>query len=75
MADAVQLRFHRSIYPPDAVRRAVARFAPLARAVVEEHPADTLVVLTDIVERARPRIADELGNHALFEAIAQRRGG
>lgn len=76
MGDPIVLRFHRSLYTADAVRAAVARFAPLADDIaVEEVGADVKVALRGVPERLRARIGDELGNHALFETIVARRRG
>ena len=74
LTEAIILRFHRSLYTPEAVRTAAARFEGLAREIsVEEVDADVKVVLHDVAERFRDRIGDELGNHALFETILARR--
>lgn len=69
------LRFHRSLYPFDAVRRAAQRFGGVARVRVEETDADTLVLLGELPERLAERLPDELANHALYEAILARRAG
>lgn len=78
MAEAtgpLSMRFHRSVYPPEAVRAAAERFAPAVGSVsVEERDADSVVTLDGVPERVRGRILDELGNHALFEAMLARRG-
>lgn len=72
MAERV-LRFHRSLYPSDAVRRAAERFGGVAEVRVEETDADTLVHLDGVPERVRDRLPDELANHALYETILARR--
>lgn len=75
MGSDVSVRFHRSLYAPDAVRRAAERFAPLVEALtVEEHESDLRVTLTGVPERLTDRIGDELGNHALFETVVAQRG-
>ncbi|MFZ5479995.1 MAG: HxsD-like protein [Myxococcota bacterium] len=75
-AEPLVLRFHRSLYATDAVRAAVARFSSLVGGTsVEEVEADVMVTLTDVPDRLRGRIADEVGNHALFETIVARRQG
>lgn len=73
---AANLRFHRSLYPRGAVERAVARFRAVAPSLsVSEAGEDVLVSATDVPARLAGRFADELANHALFEAILARRGG
>lgn len=72
---AARLRFHRSLYPRDAVEKAVARFRGVAPSLaVEEVGEDVLVTASDVPARLAGRFADELANHALFEAILARRG-
>lgn len=76
MADStgVVVRFHHSLYRPEAVRSAAARFGRLGAVTVEERDADTLVTLTGVPEHLRERAADELGNHALHQTIRERGG-
>ena len=69
----VVIRFHRSLYLPDAVRTAAGRFAALGAVTVEERDADTIVVVDGVADHLRGRVADELGNHALHETIRERR--
>lgn len=73
MAEPLRLRFHRSLYAPDAVRAAAERFAGLAELRVEETDTDVLVDVTPHRESLRARIGDELGNHALIASILARR--
>jgi len=75
MAEPVLLRFHRSLYAPEAVARAAERFGGLVGAItVDTHPHDVTVTLVDIPERLAGRLPDELANHALFETILAARG-
>lgn len=72
-SDRRELRFHRSIYEPEAIAEAVRAFGDLATITVQENDADTLVV----IERPDPEVADmicdELANYALVEAITRSR--
>lgn len=73
MVEPIRVRFHRSIYDPIAVRRAADRFVALADIEVADHEHDTVVTLVPMRESLRGRLADELGNHALFESIVAAR--
>jgi hypothetical protein len=73
VADPLHLRFHKSLYDGDAVARAAARFSALGTAELGESEADWLVTVAPLRESIRERLADELGNHALFETILTRR--
>ena len=80
MADpSVQVRFHRSLYRPEAVDEAVRAFADLAKVTVLHNPDDTLVVIEALpgqseAERGEiPMIANELANFALSETVARSR--
>lgn len=72
MADA--LRFHKSLYSESAIRRATERFAQLGTFEVIEAEADWLVAVSPARESLRERLGDEVGNHALFETILERKG-
>ena len=74
MAEPLHLRFHKSLYEGEAVRRAAARFAALGPFEMDESEADWLVRGVPARESVRERIVDELGNHALFETILGRKG-
>lgn len=67
------LRFHRSIYGIEAVRRAAGRFAELAEIGVVENDVDVLVAVNPVRPELGERLLDELANHALFEATRDRR--
>ncbi len=71
---ASALRFHKSLYSETAIRRAAERFAELGQIEVTEAEADWLVAVTPLRESLRERLGDELGNHALFETILERKG-
>ena len=73
MAEALKLRFHKSLYDGDAVARAAERFAALGAATLGESEADWLVTIEHLRESVRERLADELSNHVLFETIVARR--
>lgn len=76
MGEPIQRRFHRSLYPVAAVRRAADRFAPAVGSVdVSVRDSDTVVTLDGVPERIASRIGDELANHVLFEALQERRAG
>lgn len=68
-----QVRFHRSLYAPEAIEEAVRAFADLAKLTIVHNPEDTLV----LIEQAQPSvigvIADELANFALAETVARSR--
>lgn len=69
MAEPITLRLHRSLYRPDSVRAAAERFARLAEIEVAEEGDRIHVTLLPRDERVRARLADEFGNHALFQTI------
>lgn len=73
MSEPEQVRFHRSLYAPEAIDEAVRAFADLASFRVLHNPEDTLV----FIESAKPSIAavlaDELANFALSETVARSR--
>ena len=73
MTEPLQLRFHKSLYDGDAVARAASRFTALGASELGESEADWLVNIVPVRESVRERLADELGNHALFETILTRR--
>lgn len=68
------LRFHKSLYREEAIRRATLRFSQLGSFEVIEAEADWLVAVTPVRESVRERLNDELANHALFETILARKG-
>jgi len=68
-----QVRFHRSLYAPEAIEEAVRAFADLATLKVLANPEDTLVVIEHVHESVRDVIADELANFALSETVARSR--
>ncbi len=72
-ADPEHVRFHRSLYVPEAVEDAVKAFADLATLKVLHNAEDMLV----IIEHAHPSVsavlADELANYALSETVARSR--
>lgn len=70
-----QLRFHRSLYAPEAVEQAVRAFADLATIEVRTNPEHTLVVIANARPEVAAVLADELANYALVEAIARSREG
>lgn len=72
-ASPLQVRFHRSLYSPEAVEEAVRAFADLATLEVLRNPEDTLVVIQHAHPSVRGVIADELANFALAEAVARSR--
>lgn len=74
MPEPLQLRFHKSLYDGEAVRRAAERFAALGQIEVLDGGADWLVRALPVREAVRARLGDELGNHALFETILGRKG-
>ena len=72
----LQLRFHRSLYHPEAIRGAAARFARLARFEVLEiglpgqsGSQEIRVRITEIPAALAARMEDEFCNHALFQTI------
>jgi hypothetical protein len=73
VAEPQQLRFHRSLYAPEAVDEAVRAFADLATLTVTKNPQDTLVVIEHAHASVADVIADELANFALSEAVARSR--
>jgi hypothetical protein len=73
MPDTHDLRFHRSIYGTDAVRRAAERFAHLGDISVAETETDVLVTVVPTRPELKARLLDELANHALFETTKERR--
>lgn len=74
MAEPLALRFHKSLYLGDAVRRAAERFAALGEITLGESDADWLVSAVPLRDSVRARLGDELSNHALFETILARKG-
>jgi hypothetical protein len=72
-AGAQQVRFHRSLYAPEAVEEAVRAFADLATLTVMTHPEDVLVVIEHAHASVSNVIADELANFALSETVARSR--
>lgn len=68
----VEVRLHRSLYPTASVRKAAERFAAFGPAITETE-ADVLVSFTTVPERLVDRVADEFGNHALFQVIVDAR--
>ena len=74
MSEPLTLRFPKSLYNGDAVRRASERFAALGAMNVVEGETDWLVEAVPVRESIRERLADELSNHALFESILARKG-
>ncbi len=74
MAEPIALRFHKSLYDEDAVRRAAERFAALGNYELGASEADWLVSIVPVRESVRARLGDELSNHALFETILGRKG-
>jgi hypothetical protein len=76
MADTdapVVVRFHRSLYLPDAVRTAAGRFGALGTVTVEDRDADTIVAIAGVPPHLRERVADELANHTLHQTVRDRR--
>ena len=71
----VQLLFHRSLYRPDSVRTALARFSHLSRIQVQDVETGTLVTLSEFAERLRPRLPWEVANHVLFQTTVDGRSG
>lgn len=72
MAEAVTVRFHRSLYPTASVRRAAERFAGF-EPTVEERDGDVLVTFASVAERLRDRLPDEFRNHAMFQVVVDAR--
>lgn len=72
MADVV-MRFHRSLYQADSVRSAALKFAALGEITVDERDVDTIVAVTGVSESLAARLTGEIGNHALFQTIVDRR--
>ena len=68
------LRFHKSLYMEDAIRRALVRFAQLGTFELVEAEADWIVHVHPVRESVREKLNDEVQNHALFETILARKG-
>lgn len=66
------LRFHRELYPGEAVDAAIKTFEPWARITREESPTHWVVQLSAGSAGAERRIAGELSNYAL--GLTVRRG-
>lgn len=60
-----ELRFSRSLYSPDAVRKAVAAFAGLASLDVVDAGSDLVVSISNPHPKYADRLADELANYVL----------
>jgi hypothetical protein len=73
VSEPQQVRFHRSLYTPEAVNEAVRAFADLAKLEVRVNPEDVLVVIDHAHPSVSGVIADELANFALSETVAQSR--
>lgn len=69
-----ELRFHRSLYPPEVVTAAAAAFGQLARITVQENEHDTKLRLEDVHPHFEGRLADELANYVLQATVQGRRG-
>ncbi len=74
MPEPLTLRFHKSLYDGEAVRKAAVRFGALGTVQVADGGGDWLVTAVPLRESIRERLGDELGNHALFESILARKG-
>lgn len=72
-AEPQQVRFHRSLYAPEAVDEAVRAFADLATLEVLRNPEDVLVIIQHAHPSVSNVIADELANFALAETVARSR--
>jgi hypothetical protein len=68
-----QVRFHRSLYAPEAVEEAVRAFADLATLEILRNAEDTLVVIQHAHPSVSGVLADELANFALAETVARSR--
>jgi len=73
VAEPQQVRFHRSLYAPEAVEEAVRAFGDLAKLSVLTNPEDVLVVIEHVHPSVQDVIADELANFALSETVARSR--
>lgn len=69
MSTALHLRFHKSLYRPEAVQQVAARFAHLGTFVVEDASTDTLVAISEFSEELQDRMADTFSNHVLHQSI------
>ena len=72
---ALELRFGRSLYAPDAVRAAAEAFRHLGKIEVTCRESETELVLTDPDPELADVLLDEIANYALARTIAGRRGG
>lgn len=60
-----ELRFHRDLYPGEAVDAAIRTFEPWARVEREASPSHWIVRITARSPAAERRVAGELANFAL----------
>ena len=67
-----ELRFHRGLYPGEAVDAAIKTFEPWAEITRDSSPTHWIVQLTASSSAAERRIAGELSNFALGLTV---RGG
>lgn len=70
MPEAVEVSFSRSLYPPEAVREAVAAYQELAKFDVVDGGDDMLVKISDPDPEVTD-LLDEFCNHVLFETVKQ----
>lgn len=68
-----EIRFHRTLYPGNAVDQAIQTYEPYATLERAEEPLHWVVRITASSESRERRIAGELGNFAL--GLAVRSGG
>lgn len=74
----ISLRFHRSLYAPEALASAVEAYGELATFELAEEGESTSVSIADIdadFAEFPDEFADAFSNHVLFEAIRLRRAG
>ena len=69
-----ELRFHRSLYAPEAVQAAARAFEQLASVTVEQNEHDTLVGLADLHPHFGDRLVDEFSNYVLRASVQAWRG-
>ena len=68
------LRFHRSLYSEEAIREAMAVYAPYGSLeFAEEEPYARVTVQATAEDLDDDLLAGELGNHALARSVEQRR--
>lgn len=66
-----ELRFHRTLYPGEAVDAAIRTLAPWAEITQEASPTHWIVRITARSPAAERRVAGELSNFALGLTVRQ----